>query len=222
MPKEPFDTLQAIAYCDKFTPDEPGLLADLREATRDELRYDDMLSGPEVCSLLQMLVRVSGARRILEIGTFTGYATLSMALAAAPGTHIITCESNEKYAGIARRFFARFGKTHTSRTIELRLGDARTFRPVGAFDLIFLDADKQHYPQYYQTLMPGLRQGGVLVVDNVFWGGLVWGQGQQEASEANLRKAEAIDRLNRMIAEDRGVGHMLLPIRDGVHVAWKK
>lgn len=222
MSKEPFDTLQAHAYCEKYAAAEPPILKDLAEATRQELRYDDMLSGPQMRSLLQMLVRVSGARRILEMGTFTGYATLSMALAAPPGSHILTCEINEKFASIARRFFARFGRTHTSRTIELRLGDARTYRPEGTYDLIFLDADKQHYPQYYQTLMPSLKSGGVLVADNAFWGGLVWGQGQDQASEADLRKAVAVDRLNRMIAEDEGVGHMLLPIRDGVHVAWKK
>lgn len=222
MHKEPIDALQSHAYCEKYALAEPSILTELVEATRSELRYDDMLSGPEIRSLLQMLVRVSGARRILEIGTFTGYATLSMALAAPPGSHIITCESNEKYAAIARRFFARFGRTHTSRTIELQLGDARSYRPDGEFDLIFLDADKHHYPQYYQTLMPRLRQGGVLVVDNAFWGGLVWGQGQQGASEADLRKAAAVDRLNRMISEDAGVGHMLIPVRDGVHVAWKK
>ncbi len=262
---------KASRYAGLMMRREPALLKELRETTARELHYDDMLSGPVVGSFLNMLVRISGARSVLEIGTFTGYASLWMATALPPAGSLVTCETNEKYARIARRFFERYrleaaGQTHGienpaqsdlqhidtdlyrpghSHAAEIRLcmGPALETPWPDQIDFVFLDADKEHYPEYYERIMPRLAPGGLLVVDNAFWGGKVWGCSRDvetegasvpEASEAHGdepktrdqdvpadQKAAAIDRLNRMIAEDRNVENVVLTVRDGLHLVRK-
>jgi len=261
---------KASQYAGLMMRREPKLLKELRETTARELRYDDMLSGPVVGRFLNMLVRISGARTVLEIGTFTGYASLWMATALPPDGSLITCETNEKYARIARRYFERYrldaaGKTpgiENPAHSDIPLVDSDLYRPgEGAaaeirlcmgpaletpwpdqIDFVFLDADKEHYPEYYERVMPRLAPGGLLVVDNAFWGGKVWGCRDMETQDAVVsetsgmhggerktrdqdvpadQKAAAIDRLNRKIAEDENVENVILTVRDGLHLVRK-
>jgi caffeoyl-CoA O-methyltransferase len=255
-------TEESTRYAESLMLREPALLRELREATASELLHDDMLSGPVVGGFLNMLVRISGARTVLEVGTFTGYATLWMAMALPPDGLIVTCESNEKYASIARRFFSRcrsemgleqeqglggrgstgsestgpspgaHGKSNRFHTgtaaIHLLMGPALEAPLPERIDFVFLDADKEYYPEYYRRIKPLLAPGGLMVIDNAFWGGEVWGAGAEsgEGDAANGtmptgRKAVAIDRLNRTIANDPDVENVVLTVRDGLHLVRK-
>lgn len=248
--------IQAARYAESMMRKEPPLLRDLRETTLRELRHDDMLSGPVTGAFLNMLVRLSGSKTVLEIGTFTGYATLWMAMALPPAGQVFTCESNDKYAGIARRFFERYKKEQEEKPYENRdasginnsgaisyessrhpgqpagirliMGPALESRLPQRVDFVFLDADKEHYPEYYEMIKPLLAPGGLMVVDNAFWGGRVWdGIPNMEAGSSlepdrpSDRKTAAIDRLNRMIADDPDVENVVLTVRDGLHLVRK-
>jgi len=237
-----FSISEAELYARHITKPETPLLREVRETTTRELAYDTMLSGPLVGSLLRLLVGISGARNVLEVGTFTGYATLQMALALPDGGIIRTCESNEKYAGIARRFFERYREEGGETEIRILPGLAmdsirdhvlsasrdphsgvddtshpvRDQKPGAPLDFIFLDADKEQYPEYYELLVPALQPGGVMVIDNAFWGGDVWNKKEKD------RKAAAIDRMNRMISGNPEVENVMLTVRDGLHIIRKK
>lgn len=208
-----------------MTGPEPPLLQELRQATARELHYDDMLSGPLVGSLLRMLTSATSARNVLEVGTFTGYATLQIAMGMPEGGRIWTCEYNDRYARIARRFFRHYHEQGGGAEIHLLAGPALETIPntfpdpatENVMDIIFLDADKERYPAYYELVIPLLRPGGLLLVDNAFWGGSVW---REEG--ARDRKAAAINRLNHRIREDSSVENVLLPLRDGLHLVRKK
>ncbi len=200
-------------YAEEHTTGESPLLRELVEFSENNLEYTDMLSGPVVGRLLAMLVKMTGSCRVLEIGTFTGYSALSMAEALPADGALITCEYNERYEAVARRFF---DKSEHGHKITLKMGRALdTLNELeGVFDLVFLDADKVSYPAYYEQLVPMLSDGGILVVDNVFWSGGVL----DPADEKEL----AIDRLNRMIAEDTQVEQVMLSVRDGLTIARKR
>jgi len=213
---------RASDYSEKLIK-EPPLLRDIRKSTAEELQYDDMLSGPVVGAFLNMLISLSNAKQVLEIGTFTGYATVWMAMALPPDGRIVTCEINEKYATIAKRNFNRFqterhgsGNASESPEIALLFGPALDAKLPEKVDFIFLDADKEHYPEYYEKLLPKLVAGGIMVVDNAFWGGRVWTDDKKTD-----RKTKAIDRLNRIIRSDSRVENVILSVRDGLHLVRK-
>ncbi|MFO8029424.1 MAG: O-methyltransferase [Cyclonatronaceae bacterium] len=222
----------ASNYARELMRKEPSLLVELRGTTARELRHDDMLSGPVVGAFLHLLVRVSAARTVLEIGTFTGYATLWMAMGLSSGGKVYTCESNEKYAGIARRYFRRFEEgweknKGTEKTggrppdIELLAGEALKVRLPERADFIFLDADKERYPDYYRHLFPLLAPGGLMVIDNAFWGGKVWTDPKLADGREKDSKTRSVDELNRMIADDPLVENVILCVRDGLHLVRK-
>lgn len=197
-------------YAESLTTQEPELLRQLVAESGERLEYIDMLSGRVVGQMLRLLVTLSGAEQILEIGTFTGYSALSMAQGLRVGGRITTCEINERYANIARKYFKA---SETGDRIDLRMGNAldtiETLK--GPFDLVFLDADKVNYPAYYRKVKPLMGAGSLLVVDNTFWDG--------EVMDPRDEKAEAIDRLNRTIAGDPGMEQVMLTVRDGVLLA---
>ncbi|MCH8568473.1 MAG: O-methyltransferase [Balneolales bacterium] len=183
------------------------------KATSEELEYDDMLSGPQVGGLLRLLIQTGGFSKILEVGMFTGYATLSIA-EVLPDDGSVTClEMNTLYASVAARGFAKAGLGHK---ITVIMGNAReTVQTInGTYDLIFIDADKQYYPEYYKCVKPLLRKGGIIVADNVFWYGGVL--------TLESRKSKAIDEFNALVAEDLEMESVMLDIRDGLLIARKK
>lgn len=196
-------------YTESFTSGEPGIIRELVQASEEDLEYTDMLSGRQVGWLLKLLVHISGARRILEVGTFTGYSALMMADALPDEGELITCEMNERYRHISDPYFAREPYRFKIRQV---MGDALETIPSlkGYFDMVFLDADKVNYPEYYRLVRDRVNPGGLIVVDNTLWGGEVLNPADS--------KAKAIHRLNEMIRDDKGVEQLMLPLRDGVTI----
>ncbi|NBC04238.1 MAG: O-methyltransferase [Bacteroidetes bacterium] len=199
-------------YTESFTSEESKTLKELVRVSDRELEYTDMLSGPQVGMLLKMLVQISGSKRILEIGTFTGYSALWMADALSEDGTLITLEMNERYRDISRQFFE---KVEYKSKIKQKMGNALEVIPTlsGVFDLIFLDADKISYPTYYEMLKPKLKTGGIFVIDNVLWGG--------EVLRPSDEKSRAIHRLSKMIRNDKDVEQVMIPVRDGLSIVRK-
>lgn len=199
-------------YAWKHTKPESPLIKEIDDTTHIELEYAQMLSGRVEGRFLQFLVKISGAKKILEIGMFTGYSALSMAEALPDDGRLITCDTNERYRAIAERFF---NKSPHGKKIEVKMGPAlETLKNLDTiFDLVFLDADKDSYPEYYEAIFPLLRVGGILVVDNVLWSG--------EVLQPKDRKAKSIDRLNKNLCNDDRVENILLTVRDGINLVRK-
>lgn len=195
---------------------EPDILAQLREETNSHPRRQ-MQIGPEQGALLRLLVELTGARRCLEIGTFTGYSSLSVALALPPDGTIVCCDVSEEFTSVARRYWAAAG---VADKVDLRLGPAvETLDALlddGAewtFDLAFIDADKDNYSNYWDRCRRLVRRGGLIVVDNVLWGGSVADPSDQESS------TQAIRALNELVHGDDGVSSVTLPVADGMTIA---
>ncbi len=199
-------------YAFQHTKPATDIIQKIDEATHAELQYAQMLSGRVEGRLLQFLVQVSGAKNILEIGMFTGYSALSMAEVLPEDGKIITCETNDRYRAIAERFFEQ---SPHGKKIEIRMGQAldTLISLKMSFDLIFLDADKDNYPAYYELIFPLLKKGGVLVIDNTLWSG--------EVLNPEDRKSKSIDRLNKMVLEDDRVENVILTVRDGINLVRK-
>lgn len=197
------------AYAKRHTTQEPELLKELSEVSGRELEHIEMLSGPVVGRLLHMLIKISGTRRVLEIGTFAGYSALMMAGALPGDGEVITLEINERYGALARQFFE---KSEHGYKINLVMGEAlESLKTVeGPFGLVFLDADKVNYPAYYEAILPKLKPGGLIVIDNVLWSGGVLNPSDDQA--------KAIDRLNKRIAEDSRVEQAMITERDGLNI----
>jgi caffeoyl-CoA O-methyltransferase len=188
------------------TPADP-LLAELAEETYATMSSPQMLTGPIEGRFLELLVHGSGATRILEIGTFTGYAALSMAAALPEGGRVDTLDIEPKHAEVAQRYFDR--SPHGSK-ITLHLGPAiETIEKLeGEFDLVFIDADKENYDRYYEAVLPRLSERGLIAIDNTLWSGKVL----DPADESS----RAIAALNDKLAADDRIVAVQLSIRDGV------
>jgi len=200
---------QIAEYTESFTSEEPEIIKELVEASDKDLEHIDMLSGRQTGMLLKMLVSISGANKVLEVGTFTGYSAIMMASALPEGGELITCEMNERYKEVSEPFFKR----EPYRTkITQKIGNALEIIPrlEGTFDLIFLDADKVNYPKYYRLAKEKINSEGLIVIDNVLWDGDVLDQ--------KNRKAEAIHQMNEIIRDDGDVEQLMLPLRDGVTI----
>jgi len=199
-------------YAERATGRESELVQELVEVSKENLEYVDMISGRVVGRLLAMLIKISGAKRVLEIGTFSGYSALSMAEALPEDGELITCEYNERYEKLARSFFSKSKHRHK---ITLKMGLALdTIEELdGSFDFVYLDADKVNYPGYYEKLLPMLKDNGLIVIDNVLWSGAVL--------KPDDEKAKAIDELNEMIRKDERVEQVMLTVRDGLTLARK-
>jgi len=198
---------------------EPELLARLRAET-SELPLAMMQIAPEQGQFMQLLVKALGVRRAIEVGVFTGYSSLCVALAMPDDGRIIACDVNEKWTAIARRYWAEAGVDHK---IELRLAPATetldTLIDSGltaSFDFAFIDADKAGYMDYYERALTLVRSGGLIAVDNTLWNGSV-------ADETNQKEdTRAIRALNSHIHADDRVDISLLPIGDGLTLALKR
>jgi caffeoyl-CoA O-methyltransferase len=186
------------------------LLEELERETRENTDRPGMLTGRMEGALLRMLVRVLEARKVVEIGTFTGYSALMMAEGLPPNGELVTCEVSEEYASIARRYFRK--SPHGSK-IRLALAPALdTLRgiPGGSVDFVFIDADKELYIRYYEESLRILRSGGVIVADNVLWYGQVLSPQDEQT--------RAIVEFNRQVKADGRVEKVMLPVRDGVYL----
>ena len=199
-------------YADEFSSPEPGLFAELARETRATQVDPQMMVGHGEGLLLRLLVRMSGARRVLEIGTFTGYSALAMASGLPEGGEVITCDVDPKATALARRFWDR---SPHGRRITLRLGPAlETIASLaGLFDLVFIDADKPNYIRYWEAVLPRVRGGGVIVADNVLWSGRVLDPKDEDD--------RALAAFNGHVRKDPRVEHVMLPIRDGITIAVK-
>ena len=201
-----------IAHSHPETP----LLRKIRRETHLQVLMPQMLSGPVQGGLLAMLVRAISARRVLEIGTFTGYAALWMAQALPTDGLIHTIDRNEELAGRVRSYF---DQAEVSHKIQYHLGDAQKVIPTldETFDLVFIDADKDHYQRYYELIINKVRVGGFIIADNVLWSGKVL----VNKNEAD-RKTRAIQSFNEYVHQDARVMNVLLPLRDGLMVLTKQ
>lgn len=180
--------------------------------TRAHREDHGMLTGRLEGGLLRLLVALSGARRIVEVGTFTGYSALSMAQALPEDGQLFTCELDPDNAQAARRHFAADPHGHKITLLE-GPGLASLARLQGPFDLAFVDADKENYPNYLDALLPLMRTGGLLAFDNALWSGSVAMPDDQRETTVCIRV------LNRRLREHTGLDNVLLTVRDGLHLA---
>lgn len=196
-------------YAQAHSMPESDLCRELRAETTRRMEFPQMVVGPLEGAFLKMMTQIVGAKRILEIGMFTGYSALCFAEALPKNGIILTCEVDDKSAALARAYFAR---SPHGRKIEIRMGPALdTMRSItGPFDLIFIDADKTNYVNYYRRALDLISPNGVILVDNVLWDGEVLLQPPPDERTA------AIQELNRVVAADSRVTAVLLTIRDGV------
>jgi caffeoyl-CoA O-methyltransferase len=175
-----------------------------------------MMVGEIEGRFLQFLVRISNAARVLEIGTFTGYSTLSIAGGLPPGGRITTCDVNEETTAIARRYAEEAGLADR---IEFRLdgGGLESIALVeGPFDLVFIDADKPNYKNYYEAVLPKLADNGLIVIDNVLWSGRVVEDDEDDESTRAIRE------INDHVRNDSRVECVLLTVRDGMLLVRKR
>jgi caffeoyl-CoA O-methyltransferase len=198
---------------------EPAILARLRDETAS-LPQASMQIAPEQGAFMAFLIEALGARRCLEVGTFTGYSSLTVAMALPADGRLVCCDVSDEWTSVARRYWAEAG---VADRIELRLGpalatlDALLADGAGeSFDFAFLDADKEPYPDYYERILRLLRPGGVLAIDNVFSGGSVVDEEVQNPRIAAIRS------LNRRIATDQRVTVSMVPIADGLTLVRKR
>jgi len=199
-------------YAEAHTKPIHELLAELKEITIQESDYPQMMIGNLEGKFLQLLVALSGAKKVLEIGTFTGYSTFCLADAIGPHGQIITIDVNERTTDIARSFMHRAG--YSDRVI-FALGNALEILPEieGPIDLAFIDADKMGYDSYYEALLPKIKPSGFLVFDNMLWGG--------EVLNPQTAEGHALHSLNTKLRQDPRVENLMLPLRDGIQIVQK-
>ena len=198
------------------TPDDP-LLRELQEETRRLTGERAVMQiAPEEGTLLGVLVAATGARRVVEVGSFTGYSALCMARALPSGGTLLACDVSEEYTAVARRYWAKAG---VADRIELVLGPAlETLRAQPdeiCFDFGFIDADKASYRAYYEEILRRLRPGGLIAIDNVLWSGQVLRESDQSEDTVAIRA------LNEHVAADRRVRSVMIGVADGITLACK-
>ncbi len=209
-----------LAYADAHTAPEPPLLARLARQTHASVLYPRMLSGHVQGRLLALLSKLVRPRRILEVGTYTGYSALCLAEGLAPGGELHTVDTNDELAALATGYFREAGLADVIRGHWGRPAAQVLPTLPGPWDLVFLDADKEHNQQYYDLVIDAVPPGGLLLVDNVLWSGKVL--------DAYCPPGRALDRVTRAVRafnaaarNDRRVEPLLLPLRDGLLVLRK-
>lgn len=194
-------------------------LAWVEKQTHVRTNHARMLSGAVQGQIMRMLVQTSGASRILELGTFTGYSAICLASAMPDGGHLDTLEINDELEDLILEGFERAG---LSDVIDLHIGDCketlRRFMEEGReYDLVYMDANKREYPEYYELVFDMVRPGGLILADNVLWDGKVC-----EDPMPQDKQTLGIARFNDMVTEDRRVESVILPLRDGLNLIRKK
>lgn len=212
-------TAELYNYLLKLSLREPEVLKKLRDETH-QLKYHTMQISPEQGQFMALLIELLSARKTLDIGTFTGYSALAVALALPADGKVIACDTSVEWTNIAKRFWQAAG---VADKIELRIAPAlQTLQQLldegaaGTFDFAFIDADKNNYTSYYEKCFELIRPGGLIAIDNVLWDGAV-------ADPANQDKdTNAIRKLNETVFNDKRVTMSLLPIGDGLTLARKR
>jgi caffeoyl-CoA O-methyltransferase len=201
------------AYIEAHTSERTAVFLDLKRETRENMQMHIMQVGKVEGGFLKMLAQIARAKRVLEVGTFTGYSALCFAEGLPDDGKVITCDLDPKATEMARRYWSR--SPHGAK-IELRLGPAiDTIHSLeGPFDLVFLDADKENYINYWEAVLPKVPQGGLIVADNVLWSGRV----VDPRDELDI----AVDRFNKHVYKDSRVECVMLSVRDGITLARKK
>lgn len=206
------------AYMQKNSLREHEVLQALRLKTHT-MSMSQMQISPEQGQFMQLLIQLMQAKIALEIGVFTGYSALSVALALPPEGHIVACDMNVEWTNIAKQYWEQ---ANVMQKIELRLGNALNTLDhllaegkAGSFDFIFIDADKVNYPHYYEKSLALARSGGLIVIDNVFQGGRVADITNDEPAVRTIRK------LNAELLVDKRIFLSMIPVGDGLTLAWK-
>ncbi|WP_302304197.1 O-methyltransferase [Culturomica massiliensis] len=206
-------SLELEEYITAHSEQESEVLAALRRATHLNVMRPRMLSGNMQGQLLKMFCRMIGARRVLEIGTYTGYAAISLAEGLEEDGIVYTIDINDEIEDIAREYIRKSG---LEERIRFLLGDACDLIPdlAETFDLVFIDADKRQYPEYYRLIFDKLKPGGIIVADDVLWEGKVLTD-----KDAQTRGIMAF---NDLVAGDERVEKLILPVRHGLMLIRKK
>ncbi len=203
-------------YAENFTSAESEILAELRRKTFDERADNSMLSGFYQGRLLSIFSKMINPRRILEIGTYVGYSTLCLAEGLSEDGKIITLDIQPETNRVAKEFWAKSGLNDK---IESHLGDALEIIPNinEIFDLVFIDADKPNYHNYFELVFPKLRIGGFIIADNVLWSGNVL-----DVKANNDESTIALHAFNQKIQKDERVSNILFAVRDGLMITRKE
>ena len=201
-------------YLEQHTTPMDEVLAELYRETHLHAMNPRMASGPVQGCFLQLICQLMHPKRVLEIGTFTGFSTICMARGMAHDGLLTTIEANEEYEGMIRKYLVKAG---VSDRVQLIIGDAKTVIPTleGGFDLVFIDADKVSYPMYYDLVMDKLNPGGIVLADNVLW------EGKVLHADTKERDTQAIRMFNDKVQNDPRVENVLLPLRDGLMMVRK-
>ena len=202
-------------YIEAHTEPEPEILTELSRATHRKILRPRMLSGNMQGQFLKMLCRMNKAHRVLEIGTFTGYASIAMAMGLEEGGVLHTIDINDEIEEFTRTYIVRSGLADR---IVFHIGDACEVIPrlTERFDLVFIDADKRLYPEYYRLVFDKVVPGGIIVADDVLWDGKVL---EPDSRDAQTR---GILEFNELVQRDDRVENILLPVRHGLMVIRKK
>ncbi|MCE7994491.1 MAG: O-methyltransferase [Roseivirga sp.] len=202
-------------YTEQHTDAESALLNELTRETHKKVLMSRMISGHLQGRVLAMFAHMIRPQQVLEIGTFTGYSALCLAEGLADGGKIITIDKNEELESMARRFFA---KSDYEESIDYRVADAMELIPEldGPFDLVFIDADKINYYNYFKLVLEKVRPGGFIIADNVLWSGKVVETGKKIDNDT-----QALQDFNRLVHADDRVEKVLFPVRDGLMVIRK-
>jgi caffeoyl-CoA O-methyltransferase len=205
---------QVEQYAEEHTEPDGELFERLAKETHEKTTAPQMMVGRIEGRFLGSLVRTMRAPRVLELGTFTGYSSISMALALPPGGRVITCDVNEETTAIARRYAEEAG---VADRIDYRLGPGlETIAQLdGPFELVFIDADKPNYVNYYEATLPLLAEGGLLIADNTLWSGRVADESETDEN------TNAIRAFNGHVLADSRVHNVLLTVRDGMNLVWR-
>jgi caffeoyl-CoA O-methyltransferase len=203
-------------YCEKHTNQESEALKSLNRHTNVNILRPRMLSGHLQGQLLRMLSSMIKPKRVLEIGTYTGYSAICLAEGIAKGGELITVDCNEELEDLATSYFKEAGY---EQTIKMLTGDATEVVNTlsGTFDLVFIDADKESYVNYYHQVFDKVNAGGYIIVDNVLWSGKV----VEELKEGDKETQSILD-FNAVVQADERVENILLPFRDGLMILQKK
>jgi caffeoyl-CoA O-methyltransferase len=210
------DSLYRYLCSARSNAGDPVLEA-LRSETDTLGEISKMQISPEQGSFLSILVAATGVRSALEVGTFTGYSSVCIARGLPSDGRLVCLDASKEWTAIAQKYWTRAG---VQNRIELRLGDAipllKKLEPGLTFDFAFIDAQKTEYDSYYELVLPRLRPNGLIMFDNMLWGGRLGSGPIEEAS------GRAIDALNHKLASDPRVESVLLPIADGLHLCRKR